>query len=75
MGTIPIRTIFIGNNMEIVMTLVFTSALFVLMIYPAMKIVEFLESIIKISDKMYNLLTVMLTIILSLIAGAGLNFI
>lgn len=61
--------------MEIVMTLVFTSALLIFMVYPAMKIVEFIESIIKINDKMYNVLTVMLTIILSLIAGAGLNFI
>lgn len=61
--------------MEIVMTLVFTSALFIFMVYPAMKIVEFLEKRIIISEKTYNVLTVSFTIILSLVVGAGLNFI
>lgn len=61
--------------MEIVLTLVFTSVLLVFMIYPAMKIVEFLETKIDISDKMYDRLTVILTIVLSLIVGAGLYYI
>jgi hypothetical protein len=61
--------------MEIVMTLVFSSVLLVFMIYPAIKIVEFLETKMTITDKRYNVLTVVITIILSLIVGAGLYFI
>jgi hypothetical protein len=60
--------------MEIVMTLVFSSVLLVFMIYPAMRIVELLETKIEISEKMYNISTVSLTIILSLIVGSGLYF-
>ena len=58
--------------MEIVMTLVFSLVMLVFMIYPAMKIVEFLETKMKIDDKMYDRLTVVLTIVLSLIIGLGL---
>lgn len=61
--------------MEIIMTLVFTSVLLVFMIYPAIKIVEFLEMKMTITDKMYNILTVVITIVLALIVGAGLYFI
>ncbi len=61
--------------MEIVMTLVFSSVLLVFMIYPAIKIVEFLERKISITDKMYNILTVVITIILAIIVGSGLYFI
>ena len=60
--------------MEIVMTLVFSSVMLVFMIYPAMKIVEFLETKMNISDKMYNILTVVLTIGLSLVIGIGLYY-
>ncbi|MBP9616248.1 putative membrane protein [Arcobacter acticola] len=61
--------------MEIVMSLVFASVLLVFMIYPAIKIVEFLEIKMTITDKMYNILTVSITILLALIVGAGLYFI
>jgi hypothetical protein len=57
------------------MTLVFTSVLLVFMIYPAIKIVGFLETKMNISDKTYNVLTVVITIMLALIVGAGLYFI
>ncbi len=60
--------------MEIVMTLVFSSVMLIFMIYPAMKIVEFLETKMIISDKMYDISTVVLTIILSLIVGSGLYY-
>jgi hypothetical protein len=60
--------------MEIIITLVFSSAMLVFMIYPAMKIVELLETKIDISDKMYNILTVVFTIVLSLIIGIGLYY-
>ncbi len=61
--------------MNIIMTLVFSSVLLVFMIYPAIKIVEFFETKMTITDKMYNVLTVVITIVLSLIIGAGLYFI
>ena len=61
--------------MEIVMSLVFASVLLVFMIYPAIKIVEFLEIKMTITDKMYNILTVSITILLALIVGTGLYFI
>lgn len=60
--------------MEIVLTLVFSSVMLVFMIYPAMKIVEFLETKMEITDKMYDILTVVLTIVLSLIVGIGLYY-
>ena len=61
--------------MEIIMSLVFSSVLLVFMIYPAIKIVGYLENKMTISDKTYNILTVTITIILALIACAGLYFI
>jgi hypothetical protein len=61
--------------MQIIMTLAFTSVLLVFMIYPAIKIVGFLETKIEISDRMYSILTVSITIVLALIVGAGLYFI
>lgn len=60
--------------MEIVLTLVFTSVLLVFMIYPAMKIVEYLETKMHISEKMYNIATVLLTVVLSAIVGTGLYY-
>ena len=60
--------------MEIVMTLVFSSVMLVFMIYPAMKIVEFLETKMEVSDKMYNILTVGLTLVLSLMVGLGMYY-
>ncbi len=61
--------------MQIVMTLVFTSALLVFMIYPAIRIVDFIETKMEVSDKMFSVLTVSITIVLALIVGAGLHFI
>lgn len=61
--------------MQIIMTLAFTSVLLVFMIYPAIKIVGFLETKMEISDRMYSILTVSITIVLALIVGAGLYFI
>ncbi len=60
--------------MEIVLTLVFSVVLLIFMIYPSMKIVEFLETKMEISNKMYDTLTVILTIVLSLIIGVGLHY-
>lgn len=56
---------------ELIMPLIFSVVLLVFMIYPAMKIVEFLETKMEVSDKMYNVLTVVLTIVLSLVLGTA----
>ena len=61
--------------MEIVMSLVFSSVLLIFMIYPAMKIVEFLETKMDISERAYNILTIVLTVVLSLVIGIALYFI
>lgn len=60
--------------MEVILSLSFSVVLLVFMIYPAMKIVEFLETKMHISDKMYNVLTVVITIVLSLVLGVGLYY-
>lgn len=54
---------------DIVLTLVFTAPLLIIMIYPAMKITEFLDKKMTISDKVYDKLTIAITIILALIGG------
>ena len=59
---------------EIVLIAAFSVVMLVFMIYPAMRIVEFLETKMEISEKMYNVLTVVLTIVLSLIIGLGLYY-
>ena len=61
--------------MQIVMTLVFSCALLVFMVYPAIRIVGFLETKMQISDRMFTVLTVTITIVLALIMGTGLYII
>ena len=55
--------------MDIVISLVFAAPLLIIMIYPSMKIVEFIETKTNINEKTYNLLTVVITVLLSLIFG------
>lgn len=59
---------------DTVFTLVFASALLAIMAYPAMKIVEFFDAKRDFSEKTYNLLTVIFTIVLALCAGLFLNY-
>jgi uncharacterized membrane protein len=61
--------------MDIILSLVFAAPLLVIMIYPAMKISKFLGNYFNIGENLYNKLTVILTIILSVIAGLFLHFI
>ena len=58
---------------DIVLSLVFAAPLLIIMIYPAMKITEFLETKMKINEKLYNRLTVTITVVLSLIFGILLH--
>jgi len=59
---------------EIVMTLVFGIVLLLFMFYPAIKIVEFIEKKKVLSEKVYMRLTLLITLLLSLIAGGLLSF-
>ena len=59
--------------MDIVLSLVFSAPLLILMAYPAMKITEYIETKREISEKLYNRLTVMITIGLSLTGGTLLH--
>jgi hypothetical protein len=60
---------------DIVLTLVFSIVLLLIMFYPAIKIVELIEKRRTLSQKTYMRLTLFITLILSLIAGAALSFI
>ncbi len=59
---------------NIIMTLAFSMVLLIFMIYPAIRIVDFLQTKFEISEKAYNLSTVILTIVLSLICGVLINY-
>ncbi len=59
--------------MDIVLSLVFSAPLLIIMVYPAMKITEYIETKIDIQEKNYNKITVFITITLSLIGGILLH--
>jgi uncharacterized protein involved in cysteine biosynthesis len=59
---------------NIVITLVFSIVMLVFMAFPAMKIVEWIKPKINLSEKWYNILQILLTILLSLIIGLFLKF-
>ena len=59
--------------MDIVLSLVYSAPLLIIMAYPAMKITEFIEKRTDISEKIYNKLTIIITIVLSLIGGILLH--
>jgi hypothetical protein len=60
--------------MDIVITLIFSVAMLVFMAFPAMKIVNFLETKFTMSEKTSNILQVVITILLSVIIGLFLKF-
>jgi hypothetical protein len=60
--------------LEIVLTLVFSIVMLVFMAYPAMKIVEFIETKIDIPKKWHSLLLILTTMFLSLLIGLFLKF-
>jgi len=59
---------------DIVITLIFSVAMLVFMAFPAMKIVNFLESKFTINEKISNILQIIITIILSILIGLFLKF-
>ena len=60
---------------EIILTLVFSIVLLLVMFYPAIKIMEFVEQKKELSQKAYMLYTLLITALLSLIAGGLLSFV
>lgn len=59
---------------DIILILVFSIVLLLIMFYPAIKIMEYVETKKTLSQRTYTTLTLILTVILSLIAGALLYF-
>ena len=59
---------------DIVITLVFSVVMLVFMAFPAMKIMEWLKPKTNFSEKVYNILQVILTVVLSLMVGLFLKF-
>jgi len=60
--------------LNIVLTLVFSIVMLVFMAFPAMKIVDFIETKTILSEKMRNILLISVTILLSLLIGLFLKF-
>ena len=58
---------------DIVVTLVFSIVMLLFMAFPAIKIVEFLEPKLNLSEKSKNILIITITIILSLMIGVFLK--
>ena len=59
---------------NIVLTLVFSVVMLVFMAFPAMKIVDFIETKVETSEKVHNVLLIGTTIMLSLLIGLFLKF-
>jgi len=60
--------------LNLILTLVFSIVMLVFMAFPAMKIVEWIETKINISDTWHNILQIAFTILLSLFVGLFLRF-
>ena len=59
---------------EAILILVFSVVLLFFSIFPAIKIVEFIEKRKKLTPKEYNIYTIILTILISLLGGVFLRF-
>ena len=59
---------------DIVIILVFSVAMLVFMAFPAMKIIEWIKPKLNLTEKVANILQLILTILLSLLIGLFLKF-
>jgi hypothetical protein len=59
---------------DIVLSFVFAAPLLVIMIYPSMKLADFISNRWHINQALDDKLTVIITIILSLIGGIALSY-
>jgi hypothetical protein len=62
------------NSLDILLTLVFSVVMLLFMSFPAMKLAEYLQERFNLSQKSFNIATVLFTVILSLIIGLFLRF-
>ena len=60
--------------LDIILTLVFSVVMLVFMAFPATKIVDAIEKRTPLSEKLHNVLLILITIVLSLILGLFLKF-
>ena len=60
--------------LDIVLTLTFSVVMLVFMAFPAMKIVNFIESKVTLSEKMRNIALIGIIVLLSLSIGLFLKF-
>jgi len=60
--------------LNLILTLVFSVVMLVFMAFPAMKIVEWIETKRALSNTWHNLLQILITIFLSLLIGLFLRF-
>ncbi len=60
--------------LNIVLTLVFSIVMLMFMIFPAMKITEWIDSKIEIPEKWYNPMMFFITLLLALCIGLFLRF-
>jgi Na+-driven multidrug efflux pump len=58
---------------DIVITLIFSAAMLMFMVYPAMKIVEFIATKKELTKKTEDFLTIIITLSLSLMIGLFLK--
>lgn len=61
-------------NLDIVLTLAFSVVMIMFMAFPAMKIIEWIDSKVDIPEKWYNPLLITTTLFLSLLIGLFLRF-
>jgi len=59
---------------NIMLSLVFSMPLLLIMFYPAIKIVEYIQTKRELNKKIYISLTLLITLLLSIIAGVILSF-
>ena len=60
--------------LDIILTLVFSIVMLIFMIFPAMKITEWIDSKVEIPEKWYNPLMLFITLLLALAIGIFLRF-
>ena len=60
--------------LDIVLTLTFSVVMLVFMAFPAMKIVNFIEKKVPLSEKMRNVMLIVIIVLLSLSIGLFLKF-
>lgn len=60
--------------LNIILTLVFSIVMLMFMIFPAMKITEWIDSKVEIPEKWYNPMMFFITLLLALAIGLFLRF-